>query len=174
MKRALRTAALVCTLAVGAQTQMLRAQEGEEAHEEEHGFDNAFALFVGGSTHLQEHGSTGFTLGVEYARRVSSWLKVGVLWEYIASEHEREYILLVPFFAHVAGGLVFVAGPGLEQGEHDTEGGATTESEAKFLGRLGAIYEIEVNHFAIGPQINADVSGGRWTLVYGVTFGIGF
>jgi hypothetical protein len=175
MKRELRTAALACAVALGGATQQALAQE-EEVHAEEHHFDNAFALFLGASTHLRtDHGNeTGPTVGLEYARRVSSWLKIGLLGEVILNEQERNFILLLPFFAHVTKGLVLTAGPGIEHVER--EEGAGTHGDAKWdpLGRIGVIYEFEVNNFAIGPQLNADISGGHWTLVYGVAFGIGF
>jgi len=177
MIRELRTAIVTCAIALGGHTQLLLAQEAEESHADEHHFDNAVALFVGASTHLRtEHGNeTGLTIGLEYARRVSSWLKVGLLGEVILSEQERNFVLLLPFFAHVTPHLLLVAGPGLEHVERETEAGGDREDpKADFLGRIGAIYEVEVNNWAIGPQINADVSGGHWTLVYGVTFGIGF
>lgn len=177
MIRELRTALMACAIALGGHTPLLLAQEAEESHADEHHFDNAVALFVGATTHLREDraNDTGFTIGLEYARRVSGWLKIGVLGEYIVSEQERNFIVLLPLFAHVTRGIVLVAGPGLEHVEREMEGGGGQEDpKAEFLARFGAIYEVEVNNWAIGPQINADVSGGHWTLVYGVTFGIGF
>ena len=177
MIRELRTAGLACAIALGGSAQTVLAQEGEEAHADGHHFDNAFALFLGASTHLRtEHGNeTGPTIGLEYARRVSGWLKIGLLGEFILNEQERNFILLLPFFAHVTPNLLLVAGPGLEHVERETEaGGEREDAKADFLGRIGVVYEFAVNNWAIGPQINADVSGGHWTLVYGLTFGIGF
>ncbi len=40
--------------------------------------------------------------------------------------------------------------------------------------RFGTIYECELNNLAIGPQVYADLVGGHWTLVCGVSFGTGF
>ena len=42
------------------------------------------------------------------------------------------------------------------------------------LMRFGTIYEFELNNLAIGPQVYADLVGGHWTLVCGVSFGTGF
>ena len=177
MIRELRTAALAGVILLGGHAQTVLAQEGEEAHADGHHFDNAFALFLGASTHLRtEHGNeTGPTIGLEYARRVSGWLKVGLLGEVILSEQERNFVLLLPFFAHVTPELILVAGPGLEHVERETETEGEHEDPAvEFLGRIGVVYEFTVNNWAIGPQLNADISGGHWTLVYGMTFAIGF
>ncbi len=41
--------------------------------------------------------------------------------------------------------------------------------------RFGASYWFELNEtVAASPAIFADVAGGRWSLVYGVVFGVGF
>ncbi len=65
-----------------------------------------------------------------------------------------------------------MVGPGVETdplGEGSTEG-----RHFDFLMRFGAIYEFEFKNFVLGPQVNADVVGGHWTMVYGATVGIGF
>ncbi len=173
-----RNAVLVAAMFVFAgQASMLRAQEdgvGTQA-EEHHGHDNAVALFLGGATHLGSDGrssETGFTIGLEYARRVANRLKIGLLAEYASSDTERDYIFALPLFAHLTKNLVLVAAPGVEFASID-EGGRE-EEETQFLMRFGTIYEFELENWAIGPQVNADLVGGDWTLVYGVSFGIGF
>ena len=173
-----RSALLVTVMLVFAgQTSTLRAQEeGVGSHEEEHhGHDNAVALFLGGATHLGSEGQsseTGFAIGLEYARRVANWLKIGLLAEYASSDTERDYLLALPLFAHLTKGLVLVAAPGVEFAS--IEEGGLEEEETEFLMRFGTIYEFELNNWAIGPQVNADLVNGHWTLVYGVSFGIGF
>ena len=170
-----RNALLVAVMLVfAAQTSMLCAQEG--THEEEHhGHDNAVAFFLGGATHLGSDGrssETGFAIGLEYARRVANWLKIGLLAEYASSDTQRDYIFAVPLFAHVMKNLVLVAAPGVESSS--IEEGGLEEEETEFLMRFGTVYEFELNNWAIGSQVNADLVNGHWTLVYGVSFGIGF
>jgi hypothetical protein len=103
---------------------------------------------------------------------VANWLKVGVLAEYASSETQRDYIFALPLFAHLTRGLLVVAAPGVEFASVEEAG--HEEEETEFLMRFGTVYEFEINKWAIGPQINADLVDGHWTLVYGVAFGIGF
>jgi hypothetical protein len=169
-------------LLLGSQPNVLSAQqEAEDTHEEEeHHFDNAVAVFVGGATHLGSEGhsnETGPAIGVEYARRVADRLKIGVLAEYAFTDVERDYIFALPLLVHIAKGFVLVAAPGvefasIEEVGHEEEG--SEEQETEFFMRFGAIYEFEFNHWAVGPQVHADLVNGHWVVVYGMGFGIGF
>ena len=164
-------------LVVAGQANMLRAQEESAGtHEEEHhGHDNAVALFLGGATHLGSDGhsnESGFALGLEYARRVASRLKIGLLAEYASIDQRKDYIFALPLFALVTEKLALVAAPGVEFATH--EEGGHEEEETEFLFRFGTIYEFELDNWAIGPQIYADRVDGHWTLVYGVSLGIAF
>ena len=178
IRRPSRSALLVAAMVVFAgQTSMLCAQEeGVGTHEEEHhGHDNAVSLFLGGATALGSDGNsseTGFAIGLEYARRVANWLKIGLLAEYVSSDTERDYIFALPLFAHLTKNLVLVAAPGVEYAS--IEEGGLEEEETAFLMRFGTIYEFAFSNWAVGPQVHADLVGGHWTLVYGVSFGIGF
>lgn len=173
-----RNALLIAGTFVSAgQTSMLRAQEeGVGTHEEEdHGHDNAVALFLGGATQLgsgARASETGFAIGLEYARRMTNRLKIGLLAEYASSETQQNYIFALPLFVHLTKGLVLVAAPGVEFASIEEEG--HEEEETEFLMRFGTIYEFEIDRWTIGPQFHADLVGGHWTLVYGMSFGIGF
>ncbi len=153
---------------------MLRAQEGthEEGH---HGRDNTVALFLGGVTHLGSDGESsesGFSIGLEYLRRVSNRLRVGFLAEASTTDVERDFIVAVQLLAHLTERFVLVAAPGVEFAS--VEEGGQKEKETEFLMRFGMIYDIELNNWALGPQVHADLVNGRWTLVYGIALGIGF
>ena len=78
----------------------------------------------------------------------------------------------MPLFAHLTESLVLVAAPGVEAASH--EEGGHEETATEFLMRFGAIYEFELDNWAIGPQFHGDLVDGHWTLVYGISFGIGF
>jgi len=165
-------------LVVAGQANMLRAQEeGAGAHEEEHhGYDNGVALFLGGTTHLGSEGhssETGFAIGMEYVRRVADRVKIGLLAESASSDTQQNYIFALPLFAHLTENLALVAAPGVEFASLEEES-HEEENETEFLMRFGAIYEFEFDKWSIGPQIHADLAGGHWTLVFGVSFGIGF
>ena len=165
----MRTGALVLAVLVSAgQANMLLAQE-EGVEEEEHGHVNAVALFLGGVTHFgseDDPNETGFSIGVDYARRVTSRFKVGLLAEYAFTVTERDYIAALPLFAHLTEELVLVVAPGIELaiGEEGTE----THKEADFLMRFGTIYEVVIDKWIFAPQVHGDVVSGHWTLVYGI------
>jgi hypothetical protein len=155
----------------------LQAQEEHAgAHEEgSHGHVNGVALFLGGVTHLGSDGhsnETGPAIGLEYARRIGDRLKIGLLGEYSSTETKEDFILALPLFAHLTKGFVLVAAPGVEFATH--EAGGHTEEETEFFMRFGTIYEFEFDRWAVGPQVHADVVDGHWSLVYGVSLGLGF
>ena len=159
-------------LVFASQTGMLRAQE-EGVEGEEHEYDNAVALFLGGVTHLGSDGDpneSGFGIGLEYARLVTSRFSVGLLGEYASTDAERDFIVALPFYGHITVSLLLVATPGVEFASEE----GVEEGEANFLMRFGTIYEFVIDRWVVAPQVNADVVSGRWTLVYGVAFGIGF
>jgi hypothetical protein len=179
LNRLFQSALLTSTalLLLAGHTRPLGAQESAaETHEEEHDSrNNAVAIFLGGVTHLGSDGSsseTGFAFGVEYVRRVATWLSVGILAEGATTDTQRDFILALPLFAHLTKNILLVVGPGVETaplGQGSPEG-----RHYEFLMRFGAIYEFEFKNFVIGPQVNLDVVDGQWTMVYGATFGIGF
>ncbi len=170
-RNALRVTA---TLVFACQTSMLRAQEG--THEEgQDGRDNTVALFLGGVTHLGSDGEpseSGFAIGLEYLRRVSNRLRVGFLAEGSSTDVERDFIVAVQLLAHLTERFALVAAPGVEFAS--VEEGGQKEKETEFLMRFGMIYDIELNNWKLGPQVHADLVNGRWSLVYGIAFGIGF
>ena len=169
-----RSAWLLAMLVSAGQTSLLRAQE-EGGEEEEPGHDHALALFLGGVTHFgsdADPNESGFAIGLEYARGLTSRLKVGLIAEYATTDAERDFIAALPLFAHLTERFVLVAAPGIEfaVGEEGTE----THKETAFLMRFGTIYEVEIDDWIFAPQVHADVVSGQWTLVYGIALGIGF
>lgn len=168
---------VVAMLLVAGQATMLRAQhEVVGTHEEEHhGHDNTVALFAGGATHLGSDGhssETGFAIGLEYARRVASRLKIGLLAEYASVDTEQDYVFALPLFAHLTNSLALVVAPGVEFASIEEAG--HEEEATEFLVRFGTIYEFELDKWVIGPQVHADLVNGHWTMVYGVSIGVGF
>jgi hypothetical protein len=161
-------AAVILLLGMGT---ALGAQEHEG--EEEHHRPNVFAVFLGGAAHLASDGhesENGGAIGLEYARHLSDRFKLGAVAEWASSERSRNFVFVVPVLLRVAGDFFLVAGPGIESVPGEGEEG----DETAFLARFGAVYEIELGGFVIGPQLNADVSDGRWTLIYGAAFAIAF
>jgi hypothetical protein len=168
-----RNILLVAVMLVSAgQASLLRAQE-EAVEGEGHEVDNAVALFLGGVTHLGSDGEpdeSGFGIGLEYARLVTSRLSIGLLAEYASTGAERDFIAALPLFGHLTERLLLVAAPGVEFASEEGH----EEGEASFLMRFGTLYEIVVDKWVFAPQVHADVVSGRWTLVYGISFGMGF
>ena len=170
-----RSTVLVAAMLVCAgQPSLLRAQE-QASEEEELEFDNAVTVFLGGVTHFgsdDEPDESGFAVGLEYARRITSRFSVGLLGEYASTDAERDFIAALPVYGHITESLLLVAAPGIEFTSEKGEGEEGDETD--FLMRFGTIYEFLIDTWVIAPQVNADVVSGNWSLVYGIAFGIGF
>jgi len=170
--------AVLCAVALLLPQGTLGAQEhSESTGGEEHEYHkNHGAAFLGATTHLDPE-DTGFTIGVEYTRRFSRLLAVGVAVEMASSSLERDIILMLPVIIYPWRALVLTLGPGVEAATEEEEHGEEIKevSKAAFLMRFGVGYWFEFNEtVAVSPAIFADVVGGRWSLVYGVLFGVGF
>ena len=172
------TLAVLCAVALSmARTSLFAQGHGESAREEEHEYHkNHGSAFLGATTHLDPK-DTGFTLGVEYARRFSRLLAVAVTVEMASSRLERDIILGLPVILYPWRGLALTLGPGVEAATEEEEHGEEIKevSKAEFLMRFGVGYWFALNEtVAASPAIFADVAGGRWSLVYGIVFGVGW
>ena len=170
--------AIVCALALlGSPGALLAQKHGEVEHGGEHESHRTHvALFLGATTHLHTD-DTGLTLGLEYERRLSPLWGVGVLVDFASSDIERDYVIGVPVLLHPAAGASLLVAPGVEFVQINVvgEGGEEEEeSETELLVRFGVAYELGIKRMSIAPQLNAEVAGGHWTLVYGLAVGIGF
>lgn len=163
--------ALLCPLdALHAQEHGGAEGEGERGYHRNHG-----AAFLGASTHLEDD-DTGLTLGVEYVRRFGLW-GAGVYVEMASSRLERDAILGVPVFLYPWRGLSLFVAPAAQVVSVDveTDGETEVEREIELLLRFGTGYWFELNEtVAIAPTFMADHVSGHWTLVYGVSLGVGF
>ena len=126
--------------------------------------------------------STSFSLGLDYERRVSRLIGLGLGGELVFGGDDREALAGLYFILHPAGGLVLAGGPGLEfakeghaEGEVEAQQEESgTETHAGL--RVGIVYEFEVGHrYSIAPSVYTDVIEGKQpTFVWGLAFGVGF
>ena len=152
--------------------------EAEGATAEEAFHRNHLSLFTGGTTESSD-GETGtsFSLGLDYERRLSELIGLGLGGEFVFGGDEREALAGLYFMLHPAGGLVLAAGPGLEFAkEGHTEGEEESGTETHAGLRVGIVYEFEVGHrYSIAPSIYTDfIEGKEPTFVWGLAFGVGF
>lgn len=159
------------------------ASLGQEQHSETESAEEAFhknhlSLFTGGTTESSDgSASTAFSLGLDYERRVSRLIGLGIGGEFVFGGEEREALVGLLLNLHPAGGLVLAAGPGLEfpkEGHAEGEDESGTETHAGL--RIGVVYEFEVGHrYSIAPSIYTDfIEGKEPTFVWGLAFGVGF
>ena len=168
---------ILCAVALLSPPGALHAQEhgaaeggGEREYHRNHG-----AAFLGASTHL-EHDDTGLTLGVEYVRRFGLW-GAGVYVEMVSSRLERDVIFGAPVLLYPWRGLALFVAPAVQVVSVDVEIGGETEveRELELLLRIGTAYWFSLGGpVGVGPTFMADVVNGHWTLVYGVSIGVGF
>ena len=176
MRKKLALAA--CAVALSLPCASLTAQEHDASGEvEPHEYHrNHGAAFLGATTHLDPE-DTGFTIGVEYARMLSRRLAVALTVEMASSQLERDIIVVLPLILYPWRGLALAAGPGAEFATLEAEHGDEIEevTELELLLRFGVGYWFELNEtVAASPAIFADVAQGRWSLVYGIVFGVGW
>jgi len=108
------------------------------------------------------------TIGVEYRRRLSRLIGVGLLFEFAGGER-RDHVGLVPVSIWLGGTEAqLIVGAGWERSAgHDILG-----SEYQALGRLGFGYSIElVPGNVIRPEINVDIVDGEAFVVIGASIG---
>ena len=144
------------------------------AHKHEY-HKNHGASFLGATTHL-DAGDIGFTMGTEYNRRFGLW-GVGFVVEMASSRVERDIIIGVPVFLYPWRELVLFVAPAAEVASiEEVHGGESKEvTELEPLLRFGTGYWFAVNEvISLAPTFQADVVKGHWSLVYGVSVGVGF
>jgi len=122
---------------------------------------NKISLF-GGNT--QDGSENGVSVGLEYEYALTRYFGLGGLLEYAEGDFDS-WILGVPIFVHPYRGLFFLAAPGVEIEDGDTN----------FLLRIGVGYELEfLPRWSIAPEFNVDFSDGHTKLVYGLTLSRAF
>jgi hypothetical protein len=156
--------AVLALLLIVASAPPALAQSGEhelesddEATQEFH--RNFLGVFLG----ITDEGRLdGFSMGIEYERRLNESFGVGVLAERTFGDLDL-WVYAVPFAYHAGRWKLYVA-PGVEDGEHGSES----------LVRLGGEYAFEFGAWEISPQLNVDFVDGDQVAVLGVSFGKGF
>jgi len=123
---------------------------------------NKIGIFLG---ETRKSSDDGASIGLEYERRLSDLLGVGLLWESTPSLRER--VVAAPaLFLHPIGDLGVLLAPGIEY----------EDSERVFMFRVGVGWDFGLgNGFTIAPEINYDfVSGSENAVIYGFTVGYEF
>lgn len=136
--------------------------EMQAAHEHEY-HKNVVAVFAGVTSEKRRERSG--TFGIEYERRLSPSIGLGVLLEH--AKGDLDFTIAAIPFAYHHGHWKFYTAPGVEfsDEEYDTE----------FLLRVGVEYAFEIGgNFEISPQIDLDFVDGEMVTVVGLTFGYGF
>jgi len=150
--------------------------EQEHANEEKHQHNHKHHLSIfNGLTSNFTHHSNEYTIGVDYEYRVSQWVGLGLIGEYINTK-DGEWVAGIPVFIHFAEGLKAIGSPllinkAVHTEDHSTHSEPERKTELAF--RAGLSYSLHWKKLAIGPVVNFDV-GESQSLVYGISIGIGF
>jgi hypothetical protein len=114
-------------------------------------------------TEISGHGS-GETIGLDYEYRLNPFLGLGAVVEYAGSSLDALTVLAVADL-HITHHLIMQIGPGYER----------TSEHTLFVGRVGLLYEFELNHWTVSPQLHFDYhDGGDDAIVYGIATGFSF
>jgi hypothetical protein len=123
---------------------------------QESGNRHAVAVFLGDT---YDDGDHGFTLGLDYEYRLSRWLGLGGMVDFVGSG-DREYVVGVPLFLHATKRLTFELAAGMERA-----GGSNNA-----LVRLGAMYGIPLGPVDLVPSFMLDFVDSDTVYVFGVAF----
>jgi hypothetical protein len=138
------------------------AAQGETEEWAKEGF-NDLSLFLGVT---RADGENGFSVGLDYERRVSRGFGIGGLIEYTGSDF-RDLIAAVSLNWHPWKELKVLAAPGVEVEREDGSDG--------FLFRIGTEYGIALGRgYEVAPALNFDFTSDETAIVYGVSFAKSF
>lgn len=140
------------------------AAYAEEAGSSEAEPKNHVSFFAGDTIVPKDENANGFTLGLDYERRVTDLIGVGVLAEHAMGEVDATSVFGTLNF-HIWRGFVLQTGGGIE---------VANDGETNGVGRVGMIYEIELgNGFTVAPESHMDFSKDN-SLVFGLSVGKSF
>ena len=130
--------------------------KGEEWAEEGR---NDLALFLGVT---DSDGDKGFSVGLDYERRLSHRFGIGGVIEYTGNDY-RYGLVAASFNWHAWKELKLLAAPGMEIDRSNDRG--------RFLLRIGAEYGFAIGKgFEIAPALNFDLTSDETSVVYGLSF----
>ncbi|MCF6268182.1 MAG: hypothetical protein L3J41_00560 [Melioribacteraceae bacterium] len=138
-------------------------------------------VFAGATSNLYlEH--TYFTLGVDYEYRLNHSFGLGLIGDYVMADH-AETLLMGGIFYHPISSLKIYVGNGVAlltevnkatEHEDNNESEGEEKSVSYYVFRLGTGYDFHVSGFSVTPTVAWDLINGHSSIVYGLTFGIGF
>jgi hypothetical protein len=154
-------------------------------HAAGHGSHKHHVSVLLGAAHNGHIDETGFTIGAGYRYALSDRFAIGPMVDFAFYDSENTALLVGALFWKPVGNLLLVAGPGVEWVDEKDHGhdphasrSASVEGEGssggQFAFRVGAAYELHAGRLAISPAVGADVIDGHTTMVYAVSFGLGF
>jgi hypothetical protein len=136
-----------------------QSQGAPEQHSDYH--LNTVECFLGAST---GSGDSGFTMGVNYERRLSELMGLGFFNDYTMGDMDR-WTIGMPVFFHPYKEWRFVVAPGVQHKSGDTD----------FLLRGGVGYEFKLEEsWVVVPQFNLDFADGDTICVFGASIGYRF
>ena len=118
---------------------------------QESGNRHTLAVFLGDT---YDDGDHGFTLGLDYEYRLSKWLGLGGMVDFVGSG-DREYVVGIPVFLHATRHL-------------------RSDGSSNALVRLGAMYGIPLGPVELVPTFALDFVDSDTVYVFGAAFAWNF
>lgn len=164
------------------------AHASGHAHAADHGAHKHHFSYLAGLSDNGAIDETAFTMGAGYRYALDDRFAIGASVDFAFYDHEDTTLLLAALYWKPAGGLLLMAGPGVELvdykgsspgSSHDTHAAAAAPEsvhgdKSKFAFRMGAGYELHAGRVSIMPFVAADFIDGHTTMVYAVDVGFGF
>tara|TARA_B110000116_G_C16435728_1_gene402583 strand:- start:3 stop:476 length:474 start_codon:yes stop_codon:yes gene_type:complete len=140
----------------------------ETEHNHNHNHNNELGIAVG---IVPGHGGESDNLGLHlhYIKGVGEYndFGIGISLETIFDDHEHNSISIIGTY-HFQNGLTIAYAPGILFTEHNGH------TEDTFTQHFELYYEIELEHFHVGPQIDIGFEDDETHYMLGLHFGIDF
>ncbi len=141
---------------------------GVEHAEGHHFHKNHISMFLGATQAEKHHGERddpGFSIGIDYERRLNQVIGVGFLADWVV-EGNREYLLGIPLFLHVGRHAKFQLAPGWHKLNEEHEDG--------WVFRTGFGWGFEVGKITLTPALYYDITENENIFVAGLEIGKGW
>ena len=145
------------------------------SQENEHQLMNEISFFIGETSYLDHQGNY-FSPGIEYTRRFSEHILLGVWAEAIMAKN-TEWTLGIPlylthkhFWLRLAPGIEILK----EEIESEQVGETEIESKTEFLFRTGIGYTFHLGNVLLTPSFDVDFVRSTVAAVFGISIGYGF
>ena len=140
----------------------------ESNHTHNHSHENELGIAIGIVPGHEDEEST-FGLHLHYVKGIGEHndFGIGISLETIFDEHEHNSVSIISTY-HFNNGFTIAYAPGILFADHNGR------TESKFTQHFEFYYELELEHFHVGPQFDIGLEDGEIHYMLGLHLGVDF